>query len=71
MGVKNKFETIRLERGFKTAKAFAAYLKINYDQYIKYENNLRQPTPEILIKVHRVLEMHIEDMIYLEEEDKL
>lgn len=68
MGVKNKLLEIRLKNGYKYAKDFADYLKINKQQYSRYESNKRQPNLEILYKISKKLGIKMEDIIYFEEE---
>ena len=66
--MKNNFLKIRLERGFKYAKDFAKFLEINNQQYSRYEANKSQPSLEVLYKSSKKLNIHMEEIIYFEEE---
>ncbi|WP_208461156.1 helix-turn-helix transcriptional regulator [Clostridium botulinum] len=59
---------IRLQEGYRFAKDFADFLEINSQQYSRYESNKSQPSLEIIYKVAKKLNMHIEDIIYEEEQ---
>lgn len=63
--VRNKLLDIRLEKKIKFQKDFAEYLGIDQSQYNKYENNAKQPDIEILLKISKKLNIHIEDIVYL------
>ncbi|MBE1303685.1 helix-turn-helix transcriptional regulator [Clostridium botulinum] len=67
MGLKNRFLEIRLQRGYRFAKDFADFLEINSQQYSRYESNKSQPSLEIIYKVAKKLNVHIEDIIYEEQ----
>ncbi|NHL37761.1 helix-turn-helix transcriptional regulator [Clostridium botulinum] len=68
MGLKNRFLEIRLKRGYRFAKDFADFLEINSQQYSRYESNKSQPSLEIIYKAAKKLDMHIEDIVYEEEQ---
>ncbi|MBO0571835.1 helix-turn-helix transcriptional regulator [Clostridium botulinum] len=68
MGLKNRFLEIRLQRGYRFAKDFADFLEINSQQYSRYESNKSQPSLEIIYKAAKKLNMHIEDIVYEEEQ---
>nr|WP_049041702.1 helix-turn-helix transcriptional regulator [Clostridium sporogenes] len=68
MNLKNRFLEIRLKRGYRFAKDFADFLEINSQQYSRYESNKSQPSLEVIYKAAKKLNMHIEDIIYEEEQ---
>ncbi|KEI87639.1 DNA-binding protein [Clostridium botulinum B2 267] len=68
MNLKNRFLEIRLKRGYKFAKDFADFLEINSQQYSRYECNKSQPSLEVIYKAAKKLDMHIEDIVYEEEQ---
>lgn len=68
MALKNRFLEIRLRRGYKFAKDFADFLEINSQQYSRYESNRSQPSLEVVYKAARKLGIHIEDIIFDEEQ---
>ncbi|MBS4538232.1 helix-turn-helix transcriptional regulator [Clostridium sp. D2Q-11] len=66
MGVKNRLEEIRLQKGYKFQKDFAEFLELSQYQYNRYERNERQPSLEILLKISDKLNMDIKDIVYLD-----
>ncbi|HIG0361865.1 TPA: helix-turn-helix transcriptional regulator [Clostridium sporogenes] len=68
MGLKNRFLEIRLQRGYRFAKDFSDFLEINNQQYSRYESNKSQPSLEVIYKAAKKLDMHIEDIVYEEEQ---
>jgi transcriptional regulator with XRE-family HTH domain len=64
MGVKNRLLEIRLSRGYKKQKDFADFLGISQYQYNRYENNVVQPSIEILYNISKKLDCKMDDIIY-------
>jgi putative transcriptional regulator len=62
--IKNRLLDLRLQKGFKFQKDFASYLEISRPQYSKYENNVEQPSIEILYKIAKKLNIKIDDIVY-------
>lgn len=62
--IKNKLLEIRLKSGYKKQKDFADFLGISQNQYNRYENNVMQPSSEVLYKMARKLTCSMEDIIY-------
>lgn len=54
---------IRSERGFKSAKQFAAALGIGYTRYINYENKGREPDFETLCKIADALHVTTDELL--------
>ena len=54
---------LRIYKGFKTAKEFAAALGIGYTRYINYENKGREPDYETLCKIAAALNVSIDDLL--------
>lgn len=69
MVVKNKLLDIRLAKGYQFQKDFAKVLGLSQYQYTRYENNERQPSLEIMLKIcdKNKLDMDPRDLFYLEE----
>ncbi|MDU1231647.1 MAG: helix-turn-helix domain-containing protein [Clostridium sp.] len=67
MSVKNRLLEIRLKLGYKKQKDFAEYLSVSQVSYNKWENNSSQPSLEAVMKISKVLNIKIEDIIYLED----
>jgi putative transcriptional regulator len=65
--LKNKLLEIRLQKGYKKQKDFADFLEISQNQYNRYENNVMQPSSEVLYKMAKKLNCSMEDIIYDEE----
>lgn len=70
MAIKNRLLEIRLKLGYRKQKDFAEFLGINKTQYNRYENNKEQPTVEVLYKVALKLKCHMDDVIYIEEQEE-
>jgi transcriptional regulator with XRE-family HTH domain len=66
--MKNRFLEIRLSKGYKFQKDFAKYLGISQYQYTRYENNERQPSLEVLLKICDKLDMDIRDIYAIKKE---
>jgi transcriptional regulator with XRE-family HTH domain len=66
MGVKNRLLEIRLSMGYKKQKDFAEFLGIQRNQYNRYENNMIQPSVDILLEIAQKLGCRIEDIIFKE-----
>lgn len=66
MGVKNRLQEIRLQMGYKFQKDFAEYLDLSQYQYNRYEQNERQPTLEIALKICHKLNIDPREIFYLE-----
>lgn len=64
MAIKNKLLEIRLQLGYKKQKDFAKYLNISPHQYNRYENNVVQPSLEIIYDLSLKLKIPIENIIY-------
>jgi transcriptional regulator with XRE-family HTH domain len=62
--VKNRLLEIRLKLGYKKQKDFAEFLELSRPQYNKYENNVEQPSIEVLHKISKKLNMKMDDLIY-------
>ncbi len=54
---------IRIEKGFKTAKDFAAMLDIPYTTYINWENKGREPDFETLCKIADALHVTTDELL--------
>lgn len=64
--LKNRLLEIRLQKGYKKQKDFAAFLELNQWQYNKYENNTVQPSLEVLYSIAKKLNCHMDDIVYKE-----
>jgi transcriptional regulator with XRE-family HTH domain len=62
--VVNRLLEIRLRRGFKKQKDFAEFLELSRPQYNKYENNVEQPSVEVLYRIARKLDIMMDDIVY-------
>lgn len=62
--MKNRLLEIRLKLGYKKQKDFAEFLELSRPQYNKYENNVEQPSIEVLHKISKKLNMKMDDLIY-------
>lgn len=64
--VKNRLLDIRLQFGYKKQKDFAKFLEVSPVNYNRWENNLTQPSVEMVLKIAELLGLKVEDIIYLE-----
>lgn len=48
--------------GFKSARSFALYHHISYLMYLKYENDQRKPTVNMLVKLARILNVSLDTL---------
>lgn len=64
MGIfQENLKRIRGERGFKSAKQFAATLGIGYTRYINYENKGREPDFETLCQIADALHVTTDELL--------
>lgn len=64
MGIfQENLKRIRGERGFKSAKQFAAALGIGYTRYINYENKGREPDYKTLCKIADALHITTDELL--------
>lgn len=64
--IKNRLLDIRLKAGYKKQKDFAEFLGIAQNQYNRYENNVMQPSSEVLYKISKKLNISMDDIIHEE-----
>lgn len=64
--VKNRLLDIRLQFGYRKQKDFAKFLGVSSVNYNRWENNLTQPSVEMVLKIAELLGLKVEDIIYLE-----
>lgn len=64
--VKNRLLDIRLQFGYRKQKDFAKFLGVSSVNYNRWENNLTQPSVEMVLKMAELLGLKVEDIIYLE-----
>lgn len=64
--VKNRLLDIRLQFGYRKQKDFAKFLGVSPVNYNRWENNLTQPSVEMVLKIAELLGLKVEDIIYLE-----
>lgn len=64
--VKNRLLEFRLKLGYKFQKDFAEYLELSQYQYNRYEQNERQPSLEIALKICYKLNIDPRELFYLE-----
>lgn len=69
MAIKNNLLEVRLQMGYKKQKDFAEFLGIHKYQYNRYENNEVQPSLEVMYKIAKKIDRHIEDIIFIENEE--
>lgn len=62
--VKNKLLQIRLRLGYKTQKEFSEFIQVNQYQYCRYENNINQPSLEVLLNIAEKLNCKLDDIVY-------
>lgn len=65
--VKNRLLEIRLRLGYKKQKDFAEYIGVSQVSYNKWENNSNQPSLEMVLKISKLINIKIEDIVYLED----
>jgi putative transcriptional regulator len=65
--IKNRLLDIRLSLHFKKQKEFADFLELSQNQYNRYENNVMQPSSEVLYRIAKKLNIPMENIIYEEE----
>lgn len=65
--VMNRLEQIRLAKGFKFQKDFAAFLGVSQYQYNRYAKNINQPSLEVLLDIcsPEKLDMDPREVCYL------
>ena len=64
--VKNRLLDMRLQFGYRKQKDFAKFLGVSSVNYNRWENNLTQPSVEMVLKIAELLGLKVEDIIYLE-----
>ena len=64
--VKNRLKEIRMGEYMMSKRDFASYLKIIEQQYLRYENDISNPSLEIAFKIAKVLNKHLDDIWYIE-----
>jgi len=64
MVIRNNLLKIRLSMGYKYAKEFSELLKINSNQYTRYESNTMQPSSKVLYHICKELSKPIEEILY-------
>ena len=64
--VKNRLLDMRLQFGYRKQKDFAKFLGVSSGNYNRWENNLTQPSVEMVLKIAELLGLKVEDIIYLE-----
>lgn len=67
MRIQNRLKSFRHKHEMNS-KEFAIYIGINSDQYSRYENNRRQPTLEIAVRISEKLSVTVNDIFYLTDE---
>lgn len=67
MRIKNRLKSFR-HKYEMNSKEFATFIGINSDQYSRYENNRRQPTLEIAVRISEKLNVTVNDIFYLTDE---
>lgn len=60
---KENLKRIRIEKGYKTAKDFAAELDLPYTTYINWENKGREPDYSTLVKIAAALHVTTDDLL--------
>lgn len=63
MEFKDKLKYYRERAGYKTAKDFAHKLGLPYPTYVAYENAGREPKYEVLIRISRLLNVSIDELL--------
>ncbi len=67
--IKNRLLEIRLQMGYKYQHEFANLLGVHKYQYSRYENNLVQPSLEVMYKIAKKIGKPIEEIIYDHEQE--
>lgn len=65
--VKNRLLAIRLNLGYKKQKDFAKFIEVSQVSYNKWENNSNQPSLDMVLKISKLLNIKIEDIVFLED----
>lgn len=63
MEFKDRLKYYRERAGYKTAKDFANKLGLPYPTYVAYENAGREPKYEVLIKISKLLNVTIDELL--------
>lgn len=66
MGVKNRLLEIRLSMGYKFQKDFGEFLEIDPNNYNQIENNKKQVSLEVALKISQKLNLHTDEIFKLE-----
>lgn len=66
--IKNRLLQIRLQLEYKLQKDFAEFLGINIKDYNRIENNRKQVSLEVALKISKKLGKPLEDIFELLEE---
>ena len=66
MGVRNRLLEIRMSMGYKFQKDFAEFLGIDPNNYNQIENNKKQVSLEIALKISGKLNKHVDEIFKLE-----
>lgn len=64
--IKNRLLELRLKAGYKKQKDFAEFLEVAQNQYNRYENNVMQPSSEVLFRISKKLNIPMDDILYEE-----
>lgn len=54
---------LRIEKGFKTAKSFAAAIDMPYTSYMNYENKNREPPYDMLCRIADTLHVTTDELL--------
>lgn len=63
MEFNERLKHYREKAGYKTAKDFAKKLGLPYPTYVAYENTDREPKYEVLIRISRLLNVSIDELL--------
>ena len=58
----NHITELRKKAGFKTAKEIAKILQISSGMVYQMEENIKQPSPKLAIKMTNIFKCHLEDI---------
>ncbi len=68
MGVKNRLKQIRHELMIDSQTEMARFLKLQQQQYNRYERQQIQPTLETALRMARVLKRPVEEIFHIDED---
>ncbi len=63
--IKNRLKSIRFKYEMNQGE-FADYLGIRQNQYNRYERQKGKPTLDIALKIAQKLNMHVDDIFYID-----